>query len=294
MSDLLSIEGQEVRVNTPEGKTLSMPLDRFLARIAPPRMDTGGLILPDGVKAAFSQGPVTIWVYESPPRVYSLRWLANDSPARFGREAKYRTVRLALPYLVLLTVFATEPNGQLCLSQRNECYFRTAPLRGVTDELLYPALLNCSKMVDPDGRVLSWLCTQHLNFAVLARERDLNRRLCASFRALRHCLLETGFNYSSEHHEGASWFSESVGIDPRISSVEQWEEASRHDPLFVLEVPWLRTGLTLGETVDALFRLLGAGRPTYDNAAALARLVLNQDQKTKRSQSWIHTLAQSL
>jgi hypothetical protein len=293
MSDLLSIEGQEVRVTTPEGKTLCMPLDSFLARLAPPRIDTGGLIFPDGVKAAFSQGPVTIWVYEAPPRVYSLRWLANDSPARFGREAKYRTVRLALPYLILLAVFAAEPNGQLYLTQRNECYFRTAPLRGAGDELLYPALLNCSKIVDSEGRAMSWVCTQHLNYPALARERDPHRRFGASFHALLHCLLETGFNYSSEHHEGASWFSESIGIDPRIGTVEKWQEASRADPLFVLEAPWLKTGLTLAQTVDALFRLLGAGRQTYDNAAALARIVLNQEQKGKRSPSWMHVLTQS-
>jgi hypothetical protein len=293
MSDILTIEGQEVRVTTPEGKTFTMPMDQFLAKIAPLRIDTGGLIFPDGVKAAFSRGPVTIWVYEAPPRVYGLRWLADDSPERFGKGAKYRPVRLALPYLVVLAVFVTDPNGQLLLSQRNECYFRTAPLKAVEDELLYPALLNCSKIIAPDGRAISWLCTQHLNFAALAHERDLHRRLCSSFHALRHCLLETGFNYSSEHHEGASWFSESNRIDPRISTVETWEQASREDPLFVLEVPWLKTGLSLGQTVDALFRLFGVGRQTYDNAAALARVVLNQEQKGKRPALWTHILSQS-
>jgi hypothetical protein len=294
MNDLLTIQGTEVHLVTPEGMNLVMPLDKFLDKLAPPKIDTGGIILPDGTKAAFSQGSTTVWVYEAPPRVYCLRWLANDSPVRFGPAARYRTVRLALPYLVLLGVFATAPNGQLLLSQRNECYFRTAPLKSLSDELFYPALLNCSKIISSDGRAMSWVCTQHLNFAALAREQDLNRRLCLSFRALHQCLLETGFNYSSEHHEGSSWFSESSQVDRRISTVEKWEEASQVDPLFVLEVPWIKTGLTLGQTVEALFKLLGCGRRTYENTAALARILLNQQAKPKRQALTMQSLLEQL
>lgn len=291
MSDVLTIEGKEVRVRTPEGKCATLPVADFVARIAPRRMDTAGVILPDGVKGAFSEGRTTIWVVETPPRSHALRWLAGDSPARFGRGAKYRVVRLGLPYVVVLAVFAAGPDGQLYLTQHNECYFRCDPLTRVEDELFYPALLNCSKMEAPDGRVLSWLCTQHVDFNTLAQERDLHRRLRSSLEALRRCLFETGFNYSSEHHEGASWFTESSGVDPRISTVENWQEASAQDPLFVLDVPWLPTGKTLGQTVEALFGTVGGPRQTCDSASALARTVLQQEQKRRMSLPWIHLAA---
>src|SRR5689334_8465504 len=114
--DTVTIEDKEVRVTTPEGKTIIMPLDRFLARIAPPRIDTASFVLPDGVKAGFSSGATTILAYEAPPRVYALRWLCNDSPAPFGQEARYRTVRLALPYVVVLAVFASGADGQMMLT----------------------------------------------------------------------------------------------------------------------------------------------------------------------------------
>ena len=100
--------------------------------------------------------------------------------------------------------------------------FRTAPLESWDDELLYPALLNCSKFTPPEGKPLSWICTQHLNYAALSKETSPGRRLRAGFRALMHCLLETGFNYSSENHEGASWFGESCRVDPRVANVEAW------------------------------------------------------------------------
>src|ERR1051326_967027 len=101
MTDTIQIQGNEVTVTTPEGKTFSIPVEAFLNKIAPPRLDTAGLVLPDGIKAVFSENQTTIFVYEAPPRVYSLKWLANNSPVRFGPGAKYRLVRVSVPYLII-------------------------------------------------------------------------------------------------------------------------------------------------------------------------------------------------
>lgn len=275
MMDKISIEGSEVIATSPEGKTSQMPLDVFLAKLAPKWMDLGGVIEPDGIKTVVSQGNVVIWVYECPPQLHRFLWIAEDSPAQFGKGTKYRTVKIALPYVVLLAVFASGPNGPLQLTSLNECFFRVAPLKSMDDELCYPALLNCSKFTPPDGRPLAWLCTQHLNFPALAREPDLNRRMNTSFEALKRCLFETGFNYSSERHEGASWFGESRGVDARISSIDKWQSASESDPLFVLEVPWLKTGYTLRQVTERVFKHTGACRSGFSSASALARVVFN-------------------
>jgi hypothetical protein len=275
MMDKLHIEGAEVVATSPEGKTARMPLEAFLAKIAPRQMDTGDVVLPDGVKAVIPGGSAVIWVYECPPQPHSLLWIAGDSTAQFGKGTRYRTVRLSLPYLIVLAVFEAGDGGQLVLSGANECFFRVAPLKSLDDKLLFPALLNCSKFTPPEGRPLSWICTQYLDYARLAREPDPARRMGASFAALRHCLLETGFNYSSEHHEGASWFGAARGVDPRISTVENWQAATEQDPLFALEVPWLPTGLTVRQMAERIFQNLGAHRNGFASATALARVVFH-------------------
>ena len=95
------------------------------------------------------------------------------------------------------------------------------------------------------------------------------------FEALRHCLLETAFNYSSEHHEDSSWFTESRQADPRVASIEAWQDATNADPNFAMDVPWLPTGHTLAQVVDRIFNNLR--NPAHDlaTAAALARVIFN-------------------
>jgi hypothetical protein len=274
----LVIKDTKAIATSPEGTSASMPVEKLLARVAAGQTSTGPAILPDGIKAVLSQGPLTIWVWESPPRVYQFDWIAPDSPKPFGQGATYRKVRLALPYLIMLAVFARNDSGLPDLLPRNECFFRSAPLKRFEDELRYPALLNCSKFDPPDGQPLSWICTQHLRPAPKMNSRQPEERFCAGFEALRHCLLETAFNYSSEHHEAASWFSESCHADPRLQTVEAWEAASAKDPLFVLEVPWLKTGHTLRQVTDRIFANLHAAKNRIQSAAGLARIIFNHVQ----------------
>lgn len=272
----LAINETEVIATSPEGKTARMPLDALLARATAGQANSGPAILPDGVKAVLSRGSVTIWIWESPPRAYHFDWIAKDSPMPFGDGTRYRMVRLALPYLIVVAVFVRSPAGLPHLSTSNECFFRTAPLKRFEDKLCYPALLNCSKFAPPEGRPLSWICTQHLRHTPKMQSRDPAERFGAGFEALRHCLLETAFNYSSDHHEAASWFSESCNVDRRLNTVEAWQEASAKDPLFVLEVPWLQTGHTLRQVVDRIFRNLGSDKSRITSATGLARIIFNQ------------------
>lgn len=271
----LAVQGTEVIATSPEGKTASMPLDAFLAKVAARRMDTGVVVLPDGIKAVITEGPITLWVHECPPCVQRFLWIAPDSPVPFGPGTTYRAVRLALPYLIMLVVFAADANGNLQLSGANECFFRVEPLKTLDDPLLYPALLNCSRFEPPDGRPLSWICTQHLKPTPAMHDSDLSKRLTGGFEALRHSLLETGFNLSSEHHEYASWFTESRPVDPRINTVEAWETASAENSLFVLEVPWLPTHHTVRQVAERIFKQQQVRAKAPRTAAALARLVFN-------------------
>jgi hypothetical protein len=271
----VSIEGSEASATSPEGKTARMPLDALLSTLSPPATGTGETILPTGTRAVLNEGQITIWVHETAPAVHGLLWLAADSPAPYGPGAKYRTVRLALPYLVILCVFVPGPGGVPILSQTNECFFRTAPLKSLDDELHYPALLNCSKFDPHAGRPLSWICTQHLPREVFRAIPHATERMVAGFTTLKHCLLETGFNYSSENHEASSWFTESRGVDPRLTTVEAWEAASANDPLFVLDVPWLNTGHTVRQVAERIFQNNRGCNRRPATAGALARVIFN-------------------
>jgi hypothetical protein len=142
---------------------------------------------------------------------------------------------------------------------------------------MYPALLNCSKFSTEEGRPLSWICTQHLDLDSLVNITNQNQYMRAALSRLLSCLWESSFNLSSEKHEGASWFSETVhsNIDERISTIEMWEEATKNDPLFVLNVPWLNTNRTVEQIAERIFQHHNARYQKAASTSDFARIVFN-------------------
>lgn len=270
------IQDEWAVASSPEGLTARMKVNELVGRLAPGRMNTCGVVLPDGVKLLSNRGRATIWVHQTPPQVHSLKWIAADSPAQYGKGTKYREVRVALPYVVVLAAFIHGRDGQMHLGPANECFFRAAPLTSLDDTLCFPALLNCSKFDPPDGQPLSWICTQHLDQTASADETDPGKRLRTEFDALMHCLLETGFNYSSEHHEGTSWFTASQQVDPRIASIEKWQEATEAGWSFVLEVPWLEVGLSVRQVMERMFDNMNGIAESVRSARDIARQIFNR------------------
>lgn len=280
----ITIKGALAIAESPEGAKASMPLKKLMDAVSHNGPNTGDIILPTGVKMVVSAGAYTIWVYEMPPAVQNLKWIAADSAEGHGSGVKYLQVRLGLPYVIIMALFGPMQNGKspgTYLSQRNECFFRNEPLKSTDDELFYPALLNCSKFKRQDGNPLSWICTQYVNFRKIHSETDINKRMRLGLTKLKHCLFETGFNRSSELNEGASWFSECVdkGIDKRLKTVEAWEEASKKDPLFVLEVPWIKTGLSVKSIAQRMFNLHGTNGADNKSVNALAAHIFNHNGK---------------
>jgi hypothetical protein len=256
-SEAITIEGDRVRAVSPEGVERSIEIEALVERLTPARFDTRDAVLPDGVKGVLPIPRGTLVVHQTPPRVHAFRWIAADSSAPFGENARYREVRLALPYLIVLAVFDEALREIPKLSGCSECFFADRPLDvdGLRTKLCYPSLLNCSRFpVEDASKPLSWICVQHLSPASHAGARTAGAALRRGLTALLRHLLESGFNLSSEHHEVSSWFTETVRarVDPRVGSVEAWERASAEDPLFALEVPWLPTGRTLGEIVERI------------------------------------------
>ena len=256
-------------VDSYAGSQGSMSVADLVTRMGP-GISTGPGVIPNGVRAILSQGGQTLVFWERPPHVASFQWIAEDSPRPYGPGTKYRTVRIALPYLLIAASFTREGNGVPELNtSANECFFRNQPLRSLDDELLYPALLNCSVMKSPNAP-LAWICTQYLN-----HRHQSEDPICNGLESVRYCLLETAFNLSSEHHEGNSWFGASKTKIPQVETVERWESETNKDPLFALEVPWLPTKHTVKQFAERTFKRLGAADTSIKTADDVARIILN-------------------
>jgi hypothetical protein len=243
--DLLTVHKGQVVLRTEEGCELKRPEARLLemlrAELVPPLQ---GCALPDGVKFWEWRPPLLVVVHQTPPHVRQLRWIAPDSPAQFGEGVVYRKVRLSVPYAVTFAVY--EQQGEaLVLTHNNELYFRNEPLRTRADHVGYPALLNLSRVPTP-LREKAWICTQYL-------EHDCGADWSEQLQALLEHVWSGGFNLSSEHHEGASWFGLSKGIHPELKSVEAWERASAVSDAFALGVPWKPVPQSVGEIIDCIF-----------------------------------------
>ena len=256
MADLLTIQNGKVVVTTEEGQRHERPegqlLDMLRAEFVPPLKDRA---LPDGVKFYEWRPPLFLVVHQTPPHVRQCRWIANDSPRRFGPGTKYRKVRLSIPYAVTFALYVQRGDG-LFLGNANELYFRNEPLRSRGDRLGYPALLNISRIQAPK-RERAWICTQYLDYPP---DADWTGQL----QALLEHTWNGGFNLSSEDHEGASWFGESKGVHPDLHPVEKWAKASAANDAFALGVPWKPVPLTAGQLMEALLeehRQAAAPRP---------------------------------
>jgi hypothetical protein len=244
MPDSLTIQNGKIAVITEEGQRFERPeaqlVEMLRGELLPP---LGAAALPDGVKFHEWRPPFLVVVHQQPPHVRQCRWIAPDSPKRFGPGVKYRKVRLSFPYALTFAVYFQKGN-QLALAGGNELYFRNEPLRCRTDRVGFPALLNVSRIPTPQ-RDRAWICTQHLR---CPPGSDWVGQL--------HALLEHtwngGFNLSSEDHEGASWYGESKRAHADLHPVEQWEKATAANEAFGLGVPWLPAPLAVGELMEAL------------------------------------------
>ena len=283
MDTTITITGKKVQATSPEGVTATMSVEQFVHELRPPVMNCGGLVLPHGVHMFFSTRSTTIFFWELPPAVHHVRWISKDSAVPYrmgGARVLYEDRRLAMPYVVIVAVFVRDPSGRLVLSGKNEAYFRTAPLDGPDDELLFPALLNISKFPKKVAAKmpLTWICTQYLDMRPLAAEPDFNTRVRQSLKALRQTMLEAGFNYSSEHHELTSYWSVSAEKIPEIADLDRWEQLSREDPLFTLKLPWLPATvrgrpMTVQKLIDRIEKLFDAKDTQPDTSDSLARIV---------------------
>lgn len=225
---------------------VKMPLEVFLAAIGrfsnpPPSF----FPVPRGVKFFQWVGDAGMLVVELEPALHTFRWIkdlerSSRKRANTGPDVQYETKTFALPYLVLVLPFY---KGAL---QTGACqvFYRKEPLASWDDSLLMTNFLNVARGYG----FTSWACmVQYQQQQGLSWEGAVEE-------AIRY-FLWSAFNRSSEVHEGNSHYSSIRGrkLDRRISSASHWERASQEDPLFMLNIPWPDTGLTVRSAVDLSF-----------------------------------------
>ncbi len=223
------------------------PLKEFIAAIAA----RGGSTewpdaIPDGVRFVRRRGHVTVVAIEDLPQVRTVRWLADESPTPFGRGAIYRTARLAFPFVVVVVAFRM--GG---LTGYQQCFYRCQRLRTDRDGLLMPNLYNVASAY----RQQCWLCLAN-------RQRDLTPLSWDDkIGEVRRHMWTAGFNKSAWVHERSDFWQATRELDPRVKSLDAWEQASRADPFFPLHVRWRPAVGTIGDVMAEMLDGAGSPRP---------------------------------
>jgi hypothetical protein len=214
-------------------------------------------VLPRDIRVWCERGDAVGVVIEVPPHARTVRWLTDASRAAFGPRAQYQQYFISFPYVELLIVFRRG-----ALTGLQQLYYRREPL-DAGEDLLLPNLYNVAQGYGQR----CWVC--------LANLADVSGLSWADkIRAVVDHVFTASFNRSSEMHEGNSYFGTTCGIDPRVASLDAWQEATRENPRFALDVQWRTAGTTmsaelammLDRTVEPL-----AVRSTTDLAGVITR-----------------------
>ena len=217
------------------------------------------IFLPAGTRYVTVRAASTGLVVELPPEVRRVTW----SPEKMERGGEYTSHWLAFPYTIHICIFYTIEGDEAYAGGLEEMrvYYRNAPLRSPDDALYIPNLFNVQ--VDP-------LLTSNCRACLRGHPEDLqNLPLAEQVETLLDFFWETGFNLDIE----SNGFERARNLDPRISSLEAWEEASKVDPLFPLRIRWETAGCTPRQVVDRLIDVRHTDFKPLRSASDLADLV---------------------
>ena len=253
----LRIAGSKVEVRSGRSKLAEVAVGDFVRAVARASGAGTDVVVPRGVRVSRQLGDVLAVAVEVPPGARRVRWIRDDSDEPFGDGAEYRDVLLAFPFVIVLLVLQRG-----LLTGQQQLYYRTAPLASADDPLLLPNLYNVAKGY---GQTC-WLCLQH----VPQRPGSTPDQTIST--AVDHT-FSAAFNRSSDVHEGNSYWEMMRDVDPRVASVEAWEEATRADRCFPLGVAWRPANTCVRAELDAMLGELHASLPPEPNATHLAGLV---------------------
>ncbi len=253
-SEHIQIEGEVARLLRPGGDG-RMTVERevrladLTAALADGHPADRTPVLPEGTRLFARWRHTAVLVIEEPPRVRRVRWSAKTLKS----EGTYTEHHLAFPFIVYLVGFYQADFDAMRI------YYRNAPLTGEWDALHLPNLWNVQAAESPLARCRACL---------RGRPEGLSRPVGEQATGLIEFFWASGFNQDIEDN----CFDRARKRDPRIATLEVWEEATGADPLFPLGVPWEPVGLSLGQALDH-WRRHGDHARRIETAADLADIM---------------------
>jgi hypothetical protein len=168
-------------------------------------------ILPFGCRYCAQKGDKTVFVIEQVPQVRTLNWTDMDDG---GDKWK-----LGFPYVVFVIVF----RGEAVSTWECKVFYRNQPLgngNGEDDRLYRVNLAN----VYDHGEI----CTGDM--------RVSGTTLAAKAESFVAEFWRSWFNHDLTNET----FFPAAEKNPQVASLEKWQEETRKNPLFPLEVKWIR------------------------------------------------------
>jgi len=273
MNCRIEIEGDKVTATAEGLGSVDLPLDRLWPAVARAiGYEALPEALPEGIRFVERRGDGVVLVIEEKPRVRTVTWLDDASPAQKGPEAVYRSVRLAFPFVIVVLGFE---RGMMTHNQ--QCFFRTAPLERLSDPLLHSCLYN---VADKHG-IRCQLCLEHVDVTDLPWPRKAD--------AIMRYFWGSAWNQSYELGGVKSYWQRRPG-DTRLASVSRWEQESLIDPFFPLQVVWQPADITVGEAISGILDRVAPGRAP-GNASQLYALLARENKIHSRRLRWIERLA---
>lgn len=251
--ETIEIEGGLIRLyrSHPQGGRVldrQVPLKEFLQELS--ALPSSGLgeqapILPIGTRWAVFRGPSAVLAVEQPPQIRLVSFKE--------KAGKARSYQLAFPYGIHLLLFYRG------FFEEMRIYYRKAPLSSEEDALYLSNLWNVSANESPLAKCRACLSG-----------RPLFEDLSLAGQAQEAIEFFWGADFGLDVEENC--FHRAQTRDPRIASVEAWEQATKEDPLFPLQIDWEEAGLSLRKAVEHLLDWRGYARPV-EEASDLADLI---------------------
>lgn len=221
MAEVIKTTASEALANSIQ-KHLAMLLvkmrDEEQSRSGQNNFSSGSDALPSNCKFAFHRDGASMFVIEQAPQVRTISYLK-------------KTFQIALPYVVFTATF--NRNGDFAYLQ---VFFKTTPLRNVSDELLCPALPNI-------GETAYMACFPSPNSKGATRSQLVEEAIQNYW----------GSNFNNDlrafHRSASSRFSQ-------LETFDVWQKHSKHDPRFVLGLAWQSANTDVLRNSDTMFNII--------------------------------------
>ncbi|MBI2632985.1 MAG: hypothetical protein HYW78_01170 [Parcubacteria group bacterium] len=209
-------------------------------------------LLITGARYYIKKGAVEIVIVEQTPQIRTI--IVPES--MYGNK-KYT---LAFPYVIY--IFCIE-NGFMP-AYRSRVFYRNAPLTSLDDQLLLCNLTHVN--IGEDNYATGEACMK----ANIKQSDSLEEKVRAQIRYFWESSFIVPKQAEEQHGSFIEGFTQSGNLDERIKTLEAWEKASKKDPLFVFEIPWIEIGLTPHTVQDEMFKKTGIViRSTIENTNEL-------------------------